>query len=111
MIGQHNAEFFLQNKGYQTLERNYRIKTGEIDLIVTIDNYIVFVEVKFRRNLTHGFPCEAVNAKKQHRIIKTAEHYITIRQLVDKDFRFDVVEILEQNGQMYAKHIENAFEA
>ena len=107
--GQLSAEKFLQTKGYEILTRNYRAKTGEIDLIVKDGTYIVFVEVKFRKNLGYGYPREAVGHIKQRRIIKTALHYLACHRLTESDIRFDVVEILQQHGQLYASHIENAF--
>ena len=109
MQGQQSAETFLREKGYKILERNYRIKTGEIDLIANHEGYIVFVEVKFRKGLTHGYPRESVTYAKQQKIQHTALHYITAHGLTEHDFRFDVVEVLEQNGQIYINHIENAF--
>jgi len=107
--GQQEAEKFLQANGYTILERNYRTRTGEIDIIARHGTYTVFVEVKLRHGLEHGHPCEAVGAAKQQKIIKTALHYISVMQLGDCDFRFDVVEVLVQNGQAYARHIVDAF--
>ncbi|MCL2404117.1 MAG: YraN family protein [Defluviitaleaceae bacterium] len=109
LSGQEAAEKFLLNKGYQVLARNYRIKSGEVDLILQHDNYIVFVEVKFRTSLSYGLPREAVGHTKQKRIINTALHYLARHKLSENDIRFDVVEVLEQHGQLYASHIENAF--
>ena len=109
MQGQQAAENFLREKSYNIIDRNYRIKTGEIDLIASFEGYIIFLEVKFRKGLTHGYPREAVTYAKQQKIQRTALHYITARGLAEQDFRFDVVEVLEQNGQVYVNHIENAF--
>lgn len=107
--GQKAAETFLRSKGYTILERNYRIRSGEIDIIAAQDTYVVFIEVKTRNSLTYGYPCEAVNHKKQQKIINTAHHYIATKICADGDFRFDVVEVLWQNGQTYVKHIMDAF--
>ena len=107
--GQLEAEAFLRSKGWDILERNYRVKTGEIDLIARSGGYVVFIEVKFRGGLSHGFPREAVGVAKQQRIIRTAMHYISARGLDDQDFRFDVVEVLEQGGRVFVNHIEDAF--
>jgi len=109
LAGQEAAEKFLQSKGYEVLARNYRLKTGEIDLILKHESYIVFAEIKFRKSLGYGLPCEAVGYTKQQRIIKTALHYLTKHKLTESDIRFDVVEVLEQHGQLYASHIEDAF--
>ena len=110
MIGQQEAESYLAAKGYRILERNYRVRTGEIDLIARFENYIVFIEVKYRRGVKFGFPREAVSIAKQRQIVRTAMHYITVQNLSDQDFRFDVVEVLDQNG-LKVNHIENAFDA
>ena len=109
--GQDAAEKFLQNKGYKILARNYRLRSGEIDLVAQDGACIVFVEVKFRKSLSFGLPREAVGYAKQKRIISTALHYLTSHRLTESDIRFDVVEVLEQHGQLYASHIENAFTA
>ena len=110
MYGQNGAELFLQQKGYHILERNYRIKSGEIDLIAQHKENIVFVEVKFRKNLNYGYPRESVGKAKQQAIISTALFYIAANNLDNHNFRFDVVEVIEQGGRLFANHIENAFE-
>lgn len=104
------AEVFLQHKGYRILAKNYRIKSGEIDLVAQHDNYIIFIEVKYRRGLTYGRPSEAVTSTKQQRIIKTALHYIATRESTEQNYRFDVIEILSQGAETEINHIENAFD-
>lgn len=111
LTGQQYAEDFLLKKGYRIMARNYRIKTGEVDIVVKDGEYIVFVEVKFRKNLNYGLPREAVGGAKQRRIINTAMHYLTRHHLMESDVRFDVVEVLEQHEKLYISHIENAFTA
>jgi putative endonuclease len=111
MRGQKEAEAFLKQKGYQILHRNYRVRSGEIDLIARFGGYVIFVEVKFRTGTSHGLPRESVFYAKQQKITRTALHYIAANKLDNHNFRFDVVEILEQNNQMFANHIENAFGA
>ena len=112
MDGQKAAEDFLQGKGYRILKTNYRIRTGEIDIIAKDrGGYIVFAEVKYRRGLSHGYPREAVTKAKQNKIVRTAMHYISANvQEPEQDFRFDVVEVLAKDGKLYVNHIENAFE-
>ena len=111
LSGQDAAENLLIKKGYKVLARNYRIRTGEIDLIIKDGTYIVFVEVKYRTGTGYGLPREAVYRLKQRRILNTAQHYLARYGLIDSDIRFDVVEVLNQHGQLYASHIENAFTA
>ena len=109
MRGQREAEDFLLRKNCRILERNYRIRTGEIDLIIKDGEFITFVEVKFRSGLKFGMPGESVGSTKQQKIIRTAMHYISFKKLDNHDFRFDVIEVLEQAGRVSINHIENAF--
>ena len=109
ITGQNHAETFLKGLGLHIIARNYRVKTGEIDLIAKDDNYIVFIEVKTRTSTNYGNPAEAVTYHKQQKIIRTALHYLHRYKLTESNIRFDVVEILLLNGKPYGKHIENAF--
>lgn len=111
MQGQQEAESFLRRKGYQILEQNYRVRTGEIDLIAEHDSHIIFIEVKFRRGLNHGYPRESVGIAKQRKIIRTALYYISAKNLDDQSFRFDVIEVLAIDNALQINHIENAFDA
>ena len=97
---------YLQKSGYELLERNYRLRTGEIDIVATKDDFLVFVEVKLRKSGAFGRPCSAVNGAKMKKIIKTALHYMQKNQAFDKMVRFDVVEITGED----INHIEGAFE-
>jgi len=109
--GQKAAVAFLCAEGMQILQENYRIRSGEIDIIARDGNYIAFIEVKFRTGVGFGRPAEAVNHAKQQKIIHTALHYIAAKNLTEQDFRFDVVEVLQHDGTMYAKLIKDAFGA
>ena len=107
-IGEALAAKILLKKGYVILDRNYRLRTGEIDIIAKRSGYIVFVEVKYRQNTYKGSPAEAVDFRKQQKIISTAKCYIQRNNLYDADFRFDVIEIIGGEKPLY-RHIENAF--
>jgi len=106
-FGESVAEKELIKKGYTIIENNYRTKEGEIDLICSKNNTMVFVEVKLRTSVENGEPCEAVDRRKQQKIINTAKSYI---QCLEKDysFRFDVIEVLVSD-RIYVRHTENAF--
>jgi len=110
-VGQKAAETLLKKKGYHIISRNFHSRTGEVDLVAQDGDYIVFVEVKARRSLTYGYPREAVTRTKQKKIIKTALAFLTFHSLTDSNIRFDVIEVLLINEQIYASHIENAFSA
>lgn len=100
---------FLVSQGYEILEENFRTRTGEIDIIARDNEYISFVEVKYRRNLEYGYPREAVNYYKQQKIYKTALYYIATRKLDRQSFRFDVVEVLGNIDNYNINIIKNAF--
>lgn len=107
--GEKLAAEYLQEKDYQIVEKNYRYKRGEIDLIVQKDNLLVFVEVKARTNAGYGHPEEAVNVKKEEMIIKTADQY-----LIEKNWqgliRFDIISIFfGKASSPEVVHFEDAF--
>ncbi|MEG2700085.1 MAG: YraN family protein [Hungatella sp.] len=89
------AAAFLEEQGYEILERNYRDRRGEIDLIARDGRYLVFIEVKYRKNMKKGYPEEAVTPTKQQHIHRTAEYYL-YRHAYEEALpcRFDVVSIL-----------------
>lgn len=99
------AEYFLKKKGYKIIDQNYSNHLGEIDLIATEKDILVFVEVKFRQTNEFGLPREAVGIYKQNKIKKTATLYLQQNHLFEKQIRFDVVDILGDE----ITHIENAF--
>lgn len=102
------AAAYLSGNGYQILERNYRNKYGEIDIIAAKDSVLVFVEIKFRSSDSYGDPLEAVDARKQQRISKTALCYYSRHgYYANAPCRFDVLGIY---GDGTIRHVENAFE-
>ena len=108
--GEELAVAFLKNIGHRICKTNYQKASGEIDLITQEGDTLVFVEVKYRKNLDFGFPREAVNRTKQKRIAKTALWYIKEQQLDDVNIRFDVIEIYYcSDGEQVINHFENAF--
>jgi len=81
----------LERRGYAILERRYRTRHGEIDVIARDGETIVFVEVKVRRTAEKGTAAEAVTPSKQRRIVAMAVDYLSRHNLHDRDCRFDVV--------------------
>ncbi len=108
--GENFAAQFLLDEGYKIITRNYRIKTAEIDIIAEKDGVIVFVEVKTREDLNHGLPMEAVNKRKQKKIIEAARVFLQNESYFDCACRFDVIEVYAFGEVFSAHHIENAFE-
>ncbi len=111
--GETLALRYLEKKGYELVERNYRTRYGEIDLVVSAEGALIFVEVKLRRGTGFGDPLEAVTPKKQARIRLMAEQYLAEKgeDFVEgfEEVRFDVVGILLVPGRPVVRHIEDAF--
>lgn len=109
--GENAAAKLLKKKGYEILERNYRKKYGELDIIAKNGDLVVFVEVKLRATKAFGTAAEAVNFHKRQRIIRTANAYIMQKNL-DCGCRFDVIEVYHK-GLIVTEinHIESAFYA
>jgi putative endonuclease len=108
--GEEVAERYLMKKGYKLVERNYRCAAGEVDLIVLDRRVIVFVEVKTRSGDRFGSPLEAVEARKQRKMMRAAQFFLSQKGLHQRDARFDVVGISWPGGKPIVEHIENAFE-
>lgn len=100
------AAEYLEGKGCRILEKNFRCRIGEIDLIAQDKGCLVFVEVKYRADASCGSPQEAVDARKQARILRAAQYYLLRHGYgTETECRFDVVAI--QGSEL--THIENAF--
>jgi putative endonuclease len=99
----------LLSKGYELVERNYRTRYGEIDLILRDGECLVFVEVKLRRGTAFGDPAEAVTPRKQQTIRSIAKQYLAEREPVFDEARFDVIGIQEGGESPEVRHIEGAF--
>jgi putative endonuclease len=108
--GERLAEQYLKKKGYKIVERNYRCRGAELDLIVLDRRVIVFVEVKTRTGHGFGSPFEAVEFRKQQKMIQAAQYFLNEKKLHQRDARFDVVGISWSGGEPLVEHIENAFE-
>ena len=108
--GEKIAADYLLKKGSRIVSRNFRSKRGEIDLIATTGNYLVFVEVKEREANALVSPLEAVTSAKRARVIRAAQYYL-MRYPSHLQPRFDVIAIEHRLDGVYAvTHLENAFE-
>jgi putative endonuclease len=106
--GEEKAVLYLKSKGYQILERNYRSKIGEIDIIAMMGDMICFVEVKTRKSLGFGLPCEAVNHEKIRHLRRMAQWYLGNCTIRHSSSRIDVIQIYIVEGRSYINHIEDA---
>lgn len=105
------AANYLIEQGYEILARQYRTRSGEIDLVARDGSTIVFIEVKGRQSTRFGLPQEAVDRRKQRRIWRSAQHYLWSRGLSDGLCRFDVIIIQSISpGQQQIEHIIGAFD-
>ena len=110
--GEDIAAKYLKKQGYKIVAKNFSSAHGEIDIIVKNKEFLVFVEVKSRKNdednfKNYGFPAEAVNKTKQHHITYTAKIFLQ-QYPTDKELRFDIVEVY-LGKDISINHIEDAF--
>lgn len=104
-IGEDTAVEILKSEGFQILQRNYRCRMGEVDIIAAKGSLICFIEVKTRSNMNFGRPCESVDERKQRHIKAAASCFLKDMErkgYVPGKISFDVIEIV-------AEHIKGAF--
>lgn len=106
--GEEKAARFLENLGYKIIERNFKVKSGEIDIIALDKDEIAFVEVKLRKDKSFGTASEAVDEYKQEKIKSAAEHFYYEGKYRDYQPRFDVIEVYTKEDII--NHYVNAFE-
>lgn len=104
-IGEEEAVNYLLVNDFRVVYRNYRYKRNEVDIIAQKGDFIIFIEVKKRKNASFGRPEEFVSEGQQKRIIEAAEHFIKEHQ-INKDVRFDIIAL--QRGKLL-HHIKNAW--
>lgn len=106
-LGENIACVFLSHEGYRIIEKNFRTRFGEIDIIAENNKTICFIEVKARSGTGYGLPEEFVDERKQEKLVKTALGYITSRNINSADMRFDIVSVDLVNES--CRIIQNAF--
>ena len=110
MRGEDAATKYLEAKGYIILDRNWKCKMGEIDIVAKFEDVLVFVEVKTRSNLEVGLPEDAVGPKKRRKYESLAAMYLQDHEYVDMAVRFDVVGLLViKKDRALLRHHINAF--
>lgn len=109
--GEELACSLVIEKGFQIVQRNYHYHNkGEIDIIALDGNTLVFIEVKYRKNLEYGEPEESITRTKISQIRKLAEAYLFENNISDVNCRFDVIAILEPvGGEPDIRYYSNAF--
>ncbi len=106
--GEQLAISFLRDKGFVILEKNYRFRKAEVDIIAQKEGTLVVVEVKTRSTDFFGSPEAFVNQKKIQLLTEAIDHYIQEKDL-DVEVRFDIVAILRKGSAFEIKHFADAF--
>lgn len=109
--GEDLAVSWLEKHGIRVVERNFRCKGGEVDIVARDGSTTVFIEVKTRKNLAYGVPQLAVTPFKQRQISKAALTWLLKNRRHDHPARFDVIAIVLESDVTYRiEHIRDAFE-
>jgi putative endonuclease len=108
-LGEELACAALEARGYLVLERRYRTRAGEIDVVARNGETLVFVEVKARQDRSFGDPSEAVTLRKQQRLVLMATEYLHHHRLENSPCRFDVVSVVAGEGDPAVEVLVDAF--
>ena len=110
--GEKLAAKFLRRKGYRIVQRNYKCKLGEIDIVAQINGMFAFVEVRTKSTAEFGPPQYSITTAKRKQITKAALSYIREKNLAGQSCRFDVIAVTfsPESRRPKIEHIENAFE-
>ena len=107
--GEDAAVKFLKKQKFKILERNYRVKSGEIDIVAWDRDTLVFVEVKTRQSDFFAPPIQSVGFRKQRKLRRLVDRYLAGHEVPEGDVRFDVISIVMHRGKPEIEHIRNAF--
>jgi len=108
-LGEHFTAEYLQNKGYEIVETNFKCRFGEIDILAKNDRYLAFVEVKTRKADGMSHPFESITPAKRAKVIKTAQFYL-MKFSTNLQPRFDAAAVFTADGELQKiEYIENAF--
>ena len=109
---ENNACEYLKKQGLKLVARNYRCRSGEIDLIMQDGKILVFIEVRFRTSHSYGTGLDSVTKAKQLKIIRAAEYYLLVKHLTYKiSCRFDVISATFKEEKFDFFWVKNAFES
>lgn len=103
--GEDIAAAYLQQQGHSLLERNFRTRYGEVDIVTCHDGTVVFVEVRTRRTGTYGTPEESVTARKGQRLMLAAQQYLQDNGLEQAHWRIDLVSVRMEGGAPKVTHL------
>lgn len=106
--GEELAISFLEKKGFVLLEKNWRLRKAEVDIIARKEDLLIAVEVKTRSTVDFGNPQDFVNPKKIKLLVAAIDNYVCEREL-DVQVRFDIIAVVHKNSQFEIEHLEDAF--
>lgn len=109
-LGERIAARWLEHRGWTVLERRWRSGHRDVDIIARQGDVIAFVEVKTRAALEFGDPVEAVHARKQRSLTRSAREWMAREPSASATYRFDVIGVLLRDQRAWIKHIESAFQ-
>lgn len=109
--GEQIALEYLEKKNMKLLDKNWRSKHGEIDLVMMDGETLCFVEVRSKIGTDRGHPLETITAAKQRQIVRVSSHYLQINNLEESPVRFDAVGIVKDGEKFEITHIPAAFDA
>ncbi len=107
--GEDLAARWYTDRGYTVLDRNWRSRQGELDLVAAAGDVIVFCEVKTRTSVRFGFPAEAVTYQKQRRIRGLAREWLEASNTRRRVIRFDVASVITGDGEPGIEVLPDAF--
>jgi len=110
-LGEDAAARYLESRGLRVVERNWRYRQWELDLVCRDGDTLVFVEVKTRAAGTMGSPADGLTRAKRARLVRAAAQYLTKHDLWDAPCRFDLAGVTDTGASLDVEHIKNAFEA
>lgn len=107
-LGEQMACDYIRKKDFEIIERNYRFKKNEIDIIAKKYNQLIIIEVKTRQTAEIGEPWKAVTRNKQKQIIQVANYYVQSNK-IELETRFDIISIVHNSYRTELTHLEDAF--
>jgi putative endonuclease len=110
-LAEDAALAYFEENGYRVVERNYRCRHGELDLVVERGPLMCFVEVRMRSRGLWGDPASTITFSKQRKVVRSAQHFLMTRRIRDRALRFDVISVLGTGAEATLEHIPNAFDA
>jgi putative endonuclease len=107
--GEDRAAIYLQDRGYEIIERNWRSRSGEIDLIARENDRFVFIEVKTRNGSGYGHPFEAITPEKVSRMRRLVADWCATREVRGLKVRLDAISVLISGGRVHIEHLKEVF--